>query len=152
MVTARGRTVARRAFALVDVVIGGVILAIGLATVVSIAERSLAMQQRSEREATAAGLLDGLLNEVVAVGVVEWQLTKAAEGAFETPFDGWNWALAIRTKGVGDPFEVVATVRDPVGGEHSVATLVAPRPENSPDPVRIPEVPIDRQSRYDELP
>jgi hypothetical protein len=67
----------RRGWALIDVIIGGVILAIGLAAVISIAERSLAMQQRSERELLAAQLLDGLLNEVLSVGVVEWSTTRS---------------------------------------------------------------------------
>jgi hypothetical protein len=46
---------------------------------------------------------------------------------------------------------VVATVRDPVGAEHRVETLITPRPDNLPDPVRTPGTPIDRQARYDAL-
>ena len=95
---------ARRGWALIDVIIGGVILGIGLAAVISIAERSLAMQQRSERELVAAQLLDGLLNEVLAVGVVEWQLSRAADGAFDAPFDKWQWQLDIQKRGLGDPY------------------------------------------------
>ena len=60
MVSAQTRSL-RRGWALIDVIVGGVILGIGMAAVISIAERSLAMQQRSERELVAAQLLDGLL-------------------------------------------------------------------------------------------
>lgn len=141
----------RRGWALVDVIVGGVILAVGLAAVISIAERSLAMQQRSERELVAAQLLDGLLAEVLSVGVVEWDLTRSPSGAFDAPFDGWEWELAIDKQGTGDPYRVVAIARDRDGAEFRVETLMAPRPENTEEPQRAPTVPIDRQARYDEL-
>jgi type II secretory pathway pseudopilin PulG len=141
----------RRGWALVDVIVGGVILAVGLAAVVSIAQRALAMQQRAEREVVAAALIDGLLNEVLATGVVEWQLTKLPDGSFEAPFEDWNWTVEIKAQAQGDPHRVVATVRDPVGAEHRVETLITPRPDNLPDPVRTPGTPIDRQARYDAL-
>lgn len=154
MVTTRARASARMrargGWALVDVIIGGMILAIGLATVVSIAERSLAMQQRAERETVAATLLDGLLSDVLATGVVEWETTRTPEGAFDPPFDAWAWALDIDAQGLGDPYRVAATVRDPNGGEYRVETLIAPRPDGAPEVQRAPEVPLDRQSRYDE--
>jgi type II secretory pathway pseudopilin PulG len=140
---------ARSGWALIDVIIGGVILGIGLAAVISIAERSLAMQQRSERELVAAQLLDGLLNEVLAVGVVEWQLSRASDGAFDAPFDKWQWQLDIQKHGLGDPYSVMAIARDDRNLEYRVDTLLAPRPENTEDPVRTPETPIDREARYE---
>jgi len=148
MVTER-RTRARRGWALIDVIIGGVILGIGMAAVISIAERSLAMQQRSERELVAAQLLDGLLNEVLSTGVVEWQTGRASDGAFDAPFEDWKWELDIHKQGVGDPYEVTAIARDFRGTEYRVETLIAPRPENTEDPARAPTTPIDRQIRYD---
>jgi hypothetical protein len=33
--------------------------------------------------------------------------------------------------------------------EYRVDTLLAPRPENTEDPVRTPETPIDREARYE---
>ena len=33
-----------------------------------------------------AQLLDGLLNEVLSTGVVEWQMSRATDGAFDAPF------------------------------------------------------------------
>ena len=148
MVIARTRSL-RRGWALIDVIVGGVILGIGLAAVISIAERSLAMQERSERELAAAQLLDGLLNEVLATGVVEWQLGRATDGAFDAPFDEWKWELDIRKQGLGDPYEVTAIARDIRGTEYRVDTLMAPRPENTEEPTRAPTTPIDRQARYD---
>jgi hypothetical protein len=148
----RRRAAARGGWALVDVIVGGVILGIGLATVVSIAERSLAMQQRSERELVAGQLLDGLLSEVLSVGVVEWDLTRAPTGSFDAPFDQWEWELRIDKQGTGDPYRVLATARDRDGTEFRVETLLAPRPENTEEPQRAPTTPIDRQARYAELP
>jgi type II secretory pathway pseudopilin PulG len=145
----RGRF--RRGWALVDVIVGGVILGIGLATVISIAERSLAMQQRSERELVAAQLLDGILAEVLSVGVVEWDLTRAPTGSFDAPFEAWEWELRIDKQGTGDPYRVLATARHADGAEFRVETLVAPRPENTEEPQRAPTAPIDRQGRYDEI-
>lgn len=142
------RPAARRGWALVDVVLGGVILGIGLAAVISIAERALAMQQRSERELVAAQLLDGLLGEVLATGVVEWQLTRSSDGTFDAPFDAWQWELDIRKQGLGDPYQVAAVARDERGLEYRVHTLMAPRPDNTEEPARSPETPLDREGRY----
>jgi len=143
---------ARRGWALVDVIVGGVILGIGLATVISIAERSLAMQQRSERELVAAQLLDGLLAEVLSVGVAEWDLTRSPTGAFDAPFEEWEWELRIDKQGTGDPYRVLAVARNRDGAEFRAETLMAPRPEGAEEPQRAPTAPIDRQARYDELP
>lgn len=144
------RTARRRAFALIDVIIGGVILGIGLAAVLSIAERSLAMQQRSERDLVAATLVDGLLNEVLATGPVEWMEQRAQDGRFDAPFQDWQWQVEIRKQEVGDPYRVMAVVRDPNGTAYEVETLMAPRITEAEEPERRPQTPIDRQARYDQ--
>jgi len=140
----------RRGWALVDVIVGGIILAIGLATVVSIAERSLAMQQRAERELVAAELVDGLLAEVLSVGVAEWELTRATTGAFafEVPLEPDGVATAVCTWRYGFAGAIARADRD--GAEFRVETLMAARPENTEEPQRAPTTPIDRQARYDE--
>jgi type II secretory pathway pseudopilin PulG len=136
-------------WALIDVIVGGVILAIGLATVVSLAERALALQQKAEREAVAATLVDGLLADVLATGVVEWESTRSNEGAFDPPFDDWAWQVDIDQQGLGDPYSVAATVTDPNGSSYRVSTLIAPRPDGVTLPERAPQTPLDRQARYD---
>lgn len=140
----------RRGWALIDVIVGGVILAIGLAAVLSIAQRSLAMQQRAEREIVAAQLLDGLLNEVLATGPVDWLDTRATDGRCDAPFDSWSWELDIRKQDVGEPYRVRAFVRDEHGTEFHVETLMAPRLTEDAEPERAPTTPIDRQGRYDQ--
>ena len=94
-------------------------------------------------------VFDGLLNEVLSTGVVEWQLGRATDGAFDAPFDEWKWELDIRKQGLGDPYEVTAIAHDIRGTEYRVDTLLAPRPENTEEPTRAPTTPIDRQARYD---
>lgn len=148
---ARSAHATRRGWALVDVIIGGVILAIGLAAVIGLSQRSLAMQQRAEREIVAAQLLDGLLNEVLATGPVEWLMTQPTDGRCDEPFDDWEWSLAIVKQGLGDPYRVTAVVTDGTGSEYMVDTLMAPNLSEEEEPERAPATPIDRQERYDQL-
>jgi general secretion pathway protein I len=147
---ARTRPGRIRGFALIDVIVGGVILGIGLAAVLSIAERSLAMQQRSERELVASQLLDGLLNEVLATGPVDWMAQKPSDGHFDAPFEAWQWQLEIRKQELGDPYRVHAVVRDEHGVQFEIETQMAPRLSDAEEPDRRPQTPIDRQSRYDQ--
>lgn len=141
----------RRGWALVDVIVGGVILGVGLATIISLAGRSLAMQQRAEREAIAAQVLDGLLNEVLAVGPVDWAATRAANGRCDSPFDDWEWSVEIVRQGLGDPYRVVVMVHDDSDREFTIETLMAPRLLDEEEPARAPETPIDRERRYEAI-
>jgi hypothetical protein len=133
----------------VDVIVGGVILAIGLAAIIGLAERSLAMQQRAEREIVAATILDGLLNELVSVGPVDWLIGRPTSGQCEAPNQDWEWELVITKQGLGDPYRVLAVVTDRNGVAYQVDTLIAPRLTDAEDPARAPETPLDRRSRYD---
>ncbi len=140
----------RRGWALLDVIVGGTILGIGLAAIISLAERSLAMQQRAEREVVAATLLDGLLNEVLSVGPVDWQTTRASDGHFDVPFERWSWRVDVTKQGLGDPYRVVATVLDDREHAYVIDTLMAPRLTDDEEPDRAPTTPIDRQKRYED--
>ena len=76
----------RRGFALLDAILGGAMLALGLAGVVSLSQRALAMLQRGEREAMAAAMLDELLGQVITYvlffvlcwGWIFWRLDRIA--------------------------------------------------------------------------
>lgn len=140
----------RRGWALIDVIVGGVILGVGLAAIISLAERSLAMQQRAEREIIAAQLLDGLLSEVLALGPVDWMMTQPSDGRCDDPHGDWEWSLTITKQGLGDPYRVYAVVTDRNGQQYPVDTLMAPRITEDEEPARTPETPIDRQGRYDD--
>ena len=62
----------RRGFALIEVVIAGVILAVGLAGIINVSMRAMDMQRRGEAEVIASSLLDGLLSQVLVDGVTEF--------------------------------------------------------------------------------
>jgi Tfp pilus assembly protein PilV len=70
----------RRGFALIDAILGGALLALGLASVVTLSQRSLAMLQRGEHEAMAAAMLDELLAQVVVEGPRRYSEVRESTG------------------------------------------------------------------------
>ncbi|MBM4111836.1 MAG: hypothetical protein FJ253_00425 [Phycisphaerae bacterium] len=140
-----------RGFALLDVILGGLLLAVALAAVLSLAARSLQMERRGEHEVVAAALLDGLLAMVVVEGPSEFTKLHDTNGRCDPPFDDWEFDIVIEAQGLGDPWRVTASVRDPAGGTHRCGTLVAPRLEQAPEPERQPPQRIEREDRYEQL-
>jgi hypothetical protein len=141
---------ARRGFALIDAILGGALLALGLATVVTLSQRSLSMLQRGENEAMAAAMLDELLAQVVVEGPRRYGDVRESAGRMSAPWPDWEYAVEIESGADGDPFEVIARVRDPLGIEYRCATRVAPEAEDVEPVERAPEKPIDRAARHDE--
>lgn len=142
-------TVRVRAFALLEVVVAGIILAIGLGSVVSLAARSLMEQQRGERAVVAASLLDGLLGEVLMDGPVNWPKLHDRSGRFDPPFADYEYEVQIEEAEPGDPCDVLAIVHDATGREYRCATRIALRLGEEPDPERMPTEPFDRQGYFD---
>ena len=141
----------RRGFALLDVIIAGVILAIGLTTLFSITARSLQMQKEGEVQVVAASLLDTLLGSVLTEGPVDYPKLQSTSGRFDPPFDDFEFQVRITDRGEGTAYEVNATVFHDSGREYSCDTLIAPKLGGEPDPLREPIEPLDRESRYEEL-
>ncbi len=139
---------ARRGFALIDAILGGLLLAFGLAAVVTLSQRSLAMLQRGEREAQASALLDELLGQVITEGPVEFARRRPVAGKCDEPWNDWTFTIDISSNGEGDAWDVLARVQDINGVEHRCATKVAPREVNDV-PERKPEQPIDREDRFE---
>lgn len=144
------RRASRRAFALVDAIIGGALLALALTGVVTLSQRSLAMLQRGEREAIAAAMLDELLSQVVTEGPNAFSRARETSGRMAAPWPEWEFAVEIHPGAVGDPYDVLALVRDDVGGEYRCATRVAPHDEEMPPPQRAPTEPVDRAARREQ--
>ncbi len=138
----------RRGFALIEVVIAGVILAVGLAGIINVSMRSMDMQRRGESEVIASSLLDGLLSQVLVDGVTEFPKLNATSGRFDAPFEDWEFEILIDPEGLGDPYTVTAMVRDARGQAYTVETRIAPRLGEDPNPDRRPPEPFDRQSAY----
>lgn len=144
------RTNARKGFALMDVLIGGVMLGIGLAVILSIASRSITAQSNGEKQMIAAWLLDELLSMVLVEGPVEFSHIQATRGKFDPPFDNYEFDVNLEDLGVGQPFLVTATVRWVMG--HSTRqvqaqTYIALRNDELYED-RLPLEPIDRISRW----
>lgn len=145
----RGRR-PRRGFALVDVILGGVLLSIGLAAIISLATRALKSQTDGEKRMTAAWLCDELLALVVVDGPVNYPRQHDVSGQFEYPFQDFAFDLEIVNQGADQPFAVTATVSWAAGrGVTSVQvqSLIAER-KDDPDELRAPEEPIDREDRW----
>ena len=133
-----------------DAILGGVILAIGLAVVLSLASRTIAMQAEGSRQITAAWLLDELLSMVLVEGPVDYQKLYSIHGRFDEPFSDYEFELDIQDIGLRKPFRVTATVRWLNGNitrQVQAQTYIA---ERGGDPLekREPQTPIDRIGRY----
>lgn len=148
----RRTTIAPRGFALIDVMVGGILLAIGLTAILTIASRALSLQQRGEREIVASSLLDLTLSTVLAEGPADYVKIQRTSAAFPDPFGEWEYEVELEDGASGVPYRIVATVRHvPTGGRWSCETLVAMKPEPigaEEEPQRFPNVPIDREARY----
>lgn len=140
---------ARKGFALLDAILGGALLALGLAGVVTLSQRSLAMLQRGEHEAIAAAMLDELLSQVVTEGPGEFARNRESAGRMAAPWPDWEFSVEVVPNGEGDPADVRAMVRDPLGREYRCATRVAPHDDTAAPEERAPSEPIDRTQRWE---
>ena len=141
---------ARRGFALMDAIVGGVILGIGIAVTVSLASRALGMLATGRQQVVASWLMDELLSMVLVEGPVAYPNLHPTGGRFDPPFDTFEYEIAIDDIGLGKPFLVTAVVSWPQGrGSRSVSaqTYIAER-RGDPLQQRAPLEPIDRIERY----
>jgi hypothetical protein len=96
---------------IIEALVGGMILAVGLAVLISLASHALAMQQLGEERLVAASLVDELLSGVLADGPLDYPRKNKTEGVFAAPFEGYSYTVDIKDQGEIDPFVVTATVR-----------------------------------------
>ena len=139
----------RKGLALIDVIIGSTMLAIGLAVVISMSSRSLIRQGNAERQITASWLADELLTMVLIVGPDEYGKSYSKNGRFGPPFEEFGYEIDLEEDSFYLPVKSVATIFwDVSGNEHSISieTLIARRQGEPVD--RLPVEPIDREARY----
>lgn len=140
---------ARRAMALVDVIIGGVMLAIALSVLIALTTRSLAAHTDGEKRLVASWLADELLNMVVTLGPDVWPKVNDEAGTFEAPFDEFTYDVSLDFLGDSHPYKVIASVNwegnraEPI----YVETFIAVRKGEAFAP-RAPLEPLDREARY----
>jgi hypothetical protein len=150
MVTIR-RTRQRRGFALIDVIVGGVLLAVGLAAILALGARSLNLHQRGEREVIAAALLDDLLGTILADGPKDFPDLHEMRGYCDPPYEDFQFLVEIEDGNSGVPYKVAVTVQhNGTGDSWTIETLIAAKLGEEPDPERVPVEPLDREQRYRE--
>ena len=149
----------RRGAALMDAIIGGVMLGVGLAAIISIASRSLALQADGERRLQAAWLADELLAMVIVEGPKDYAEVHDTSGRFDDPFAEYTFEVEIEDQGFDQPYKVTAIVRwgDPYDRPNDsvkVETLIA-QPQYTEEQLaderyqqREPLEPVDREARW----
>jgi hypothetical protein len=139
----------RRGIALVDVIVGGVMLGIGLAVVLSVASRALTQQTDGEKRMIASWLADELLNMVLVEGPEDYPAVHGTADTFDAPFEEFSYEVDIERLGRGEPYRVNALVSWPVGRTTHfvrVETLISLR-LGEPVQLREPYEPVDRDAR-----
>jgi hypothetical protein len=149
--TATRRT-RRAGFALMDAVIAGILLAIGMVAVLSVAGQALGLARRGEIDVRAAAALDELLGKVLTEGPRDFPELHPTAGSFDedSPYADFEYAITIDQGGAGVPAEVEVMLTHATGRSFKVVTRMAEKRGEEPDPVRSPTEPIDRQARIAE--
>lgn len=140
----------RRGFALIDVIVGGVMIGIGVTAMITITSRALTSQTEGEQILVASWLADELLNMVLVEGPDQYPKIHDTIGWFEEPFANFEYEVDIQDQGPRQPFRVIAYIRWPkMRGmrEIAVETLIAIRLGEELVP-RMPIDILDRESRY----
>lgn len=140
--------VSRRAFALLDVLVAGVLTGIVLVAVVGLGGQALSSQTRGEQIQTAAMLADERLNLVLMTGPDRYEGFFEAEGACDPPFESFRYRVEIEDAAEGSAWPVKVTISWRVfTGEQSltIETRLAPRIGDDPDPDRQPAEPVARE-------
>ncbi|HRP63439.1 MAG TPA: hypothetical protein PK400_09120 [Phycisphaerales bacterium] len=140
----------RRGMALLDVIVGTVMLGIGLAVVVSISSRSLAGQRDGEMRMVATWLADELLSMVLVEGPVDYRKLYDLNGSFYPPFEDYAFDITIEDIGIGQPFRVTAKVSWLTGRAVQSIEVQAYIAERGGDPFepRAPKEWLDREGRH----
>ncbi len=141
----------RRAFALVDVIIAGVVLAIGMTMIFTLTTRSLDLQRRGEVEVMAAAMMDNILSQVLLEGPADYPDLHSMSGQGDYPYEQFEFRVDIDDPGAGEPYGVAVEVTHLTGRTYRCETLMAAKLGEEPDPIRYPEEPIDREARYEEI-
>lgn len=143
---------AHRGFALMDAIIAGILLAIGMIAVLGVSGHALGLQRRGEIDIRAAAALDELLSLVLTEGPVDFGDLHPSRGRFEagSPYDDFEYEITIAQGGAGVPAHVSVSLVHDSGRAYSIETRIAEKRGEEPDPVREPYEPLDRAARWEE--
>jgi uncharacterized membrane protein YgcG len=136
---------------MVDVLIGGVMLSVGLAIILTITGRAVKSQTEGEYMVSAAWLIDERLGLIEMEGPDNYPQLHDMSGSFGAPYEDFSFDVAIdEEEGIGDSYRVAVTVFWPGGGTEraaTVETVMAKRLGDVSTQVRMPLEPIDRIGR-----
>lgn len=139
-----------RGFALVDAIVAGVLLGVGLAVVIGLTGSAIASQRKGEELQKAAMLADEQLNLVLAVGPEQFTSDFETKGVCAPPFEAYAYEVRLSPGEGAEPYFVEAVITWGSGGRDRslvIETLVAPRRGDEPDPIRAPEKIVEREGR-----
>ena len=144
----QSRRRAPRGIALIDAIIGGVMLGSGLAVLMTIMARSMNGQVTGEKRLTASWLADEMLSFVLVEGPIEFPRVRDTVGRFGAPFDEYIYELLLEDVGRGNPHRVTCWIRWGTRPTDVVVvqTLIAPRLGEEDQP-RMPAERLDRDER-----
>ena len=128
----------RRGIALMDVIVGGVILGIGVSAILSVTTRALARQTDGEKRLVAAWLADDVLNMVLVEGPIRYPKLYDSKGKFDPPFDEYLFDVDVEDLGASMPLRVTARISWParlllagVGLANGPGIQQQPRPQRA---------------------
>lgn len=137
-----------RGFALLDAVVGGVLLGLGLTAVIGLTASAISSQRQGERLQVAAMLADERLELVLALGPDGYASELPTRGKCEEPFEAYRFEVDIAEQGDPAPYLIRCTITWPAVGEDRsliIETLMAPRRGDEPDPDRQPDETVGRE-------
>jgi Tfp pilus assembly protein PilV len=139
----------RNGFALLDVIIGSAMLAVGLAVVISISSRSLTRQANAEQQIAAAWLADELISMALVIGPDEYEKAYPKADFFDPPFKRFSYEITFDGDSEYLPVHTVVQVFwDSAGAEHSVTLETELSRVHGEKIDRLPAEAIDREARY----
>lgn len=143
------RRPSHRGFALVEAIVAAVVLGIALSIILGLASQAVSAQSRGEAMETAARLADEKLHLVLATGPEGYASVFDLRGACDPPFADRSFAVEIEPNGPGEAYDVRVTVSWLAGAmpqSFTLATRIAPRLGDDPDPDRKPSETVDRNA------
>lgn len=120
----------RRGVALVDAIVGVIILGVSLSVILSLTGQAISSQRVGEEMQNAAMLADEQLNLVLTRGPDDYAKTYPITGDCDEPFTPFRFKLQIDGQGDAAPYKVRCTITwDSSGRERSISvdTLIASR-------------------------
>lgn len=145
-----------RAFALVDVIVGAILVGVSLAVIIGLTGRAIASQKRGQELTTAANLADETLQMVLARGPDDYAKRFPLEGPCDAPFADYRYSLSFSEGTTTVPYHVTVVISwggvpaGRAGQSVKIETLMASRAGGlddvggDVDPLRTPEQSVIR--------